>query len=118
MKENVLGELSQFYEIDNTVDSNDGVIDQKVKDSNRLAYLDKLSRGELSHSSTSSSSSSSSDSEAEYDDNEDDESAESDRRDGYDKNGETNETTHYGESSSRIAVQNADWDHLKSADLL
>ena len=85
----------------------------------RLEYLNRLARGEASDASASTSDSSSSD------DDQDGSSSDGDEEDGDDDDGGVIESRRLeagpvpmGEATTRLAIMNVDWDHLKAVDLL
>lgn len=95
---------------------------KKGKIEDRLDYLTKLARGEVSGSDDSDSDSDASDSD-EDDDNSDDMEEEEDG-DVVILNGKSpldvqeEEDVEYGEATKRISILNCDWDNIKAQDLM
>eukprot|EP00624_Nannochloropsis_granulata_P004199 evm.model.NODE_31089_length_21432_cov_25.446669.3 len=93
----------------------------------RLEYLNRLARGEISDTSTSSSTGSSS-SFSSSSENGDSSGSESDDEEDKDDDNEDEDVIEsrkleegpipMGEATSRIAIMNCDWEHLKALDIL
>lgn len=98
-----------------------------MNEEERLDYLNKLARGEISgDSSSSSSDEDSSDGmelseESEEEEEEDDEGEEEEY---YDENGKSlldipgDDNVEYGDATRRISILNCDWENIKSEDLM
>ncbi len=121
-------ELKEFY----TIDEEDGV-DEKVEKvekvekgkkagvsmENRLDYLNKLSRGDISgDSSDDDSDDSSSDDEDDEDDEDEDEVVDSNTKSALAIDDDEVIEDEGGESTRRLAIQNCDWENLKAVDIL
>lgn len=131
-------ELEQFYKIDKPDDKTLS-IDQKPKFSaaagtkkssgktveDRMEYINRLSRGEISDTSSGSSSDSFDEEEGDSESSSDDET--SNKRDHETKKrsvldipveDDEDEDVPTGESSRRLAIMHCDWDNIKCEDLI
>eukprot|EP01038_Epipyxis_sp_PR26KG_P004668 gene4668-6557_t len=123
-------ELQEFYQIDTTNDDNQSKAnnnEKSAKDKNRnsnpkgtnnmeerLEYLNKLARGEGSDDSESNSDSDSTKSTIPLDNDEDDDNSVS-----FSKNETINvEYELIGNETERLAIQNIDWENIKSVDIM
>lgn len=135
-EDRALKELQNFYEVEKAEVEEEQEVSQpekkkKTKDSStkgdyadRLDYLTKLARGEISGSSDDESDeesesyevdSASGDSSDDYDEDDDAEGL-SNKKSPLDIAGE--EEMEYGEATKRISVLNCDWESIKAEDLM
>lgn len=144
-QEKVANEMKQFYEIEQDNDAaqsagsskpkfSQSKKDNKASGVDRLEYLNKLARGEISDEESSSdsddaSASTSSDSSEEDEDSSDESgSSDDDRRDIKSKTKVQKSALAIPDqeepelvadvSSSRIAIQNCDWENLSAEDIM
>ena len=106
-------DFSEFYEVEDDVDKDvkksGKAVAPKSKDEDRLDYLTRLARGEVSADSSDEEDNDDDVVETELEENEDNHGP-------LDVNGSN--PIELGESTARIALQNCDWDNLKAEDLM
>lgn len=134
-QDKIVNEMKQFYEMEQDDDKEPESIKAKAqpkKDktgTDRLEYLNKLARGEISDEESSSDSDDSDSSSGSSDDaSSDDGSSDEERRDTKGKSkaqksalsipGQDEPEMVADVSSNRIAIQNCDWENLSAEDIM